>query len=646
MSMQTPTGTIRTRQYARMLKALSDSVEEKSVAGNQAPHSCTSNRNVQLSPAEDAKPIPSGMYSVEDRSDTTLDTPVLVSPTGTSSTASSPGIADDIWDSPVPPNHYLSGTRRNNALTPLTPPSVHGVSLDYTPVPKARKALLPKSVEDGAERDEAATLKVDHGAETKPCIDSAQNEDYFFKPQKLIRNLTKELKAIADANTFPDQPRYNSRPDFNFEEAARFHTSARPRLPMIATRYEAKSDESKSDIKVECTTATKEPNNDRPPLIRKSSKPLHPELEHIIPMEIQSRVIENQGKCVATKVGKPHERCSSNGPGCSIEQITEEISKCNIESNPLEFIEHIERLIRATMCGRHRKVALSSKRQEKLRTSVIRFAHVSHAERSHFQTWVDSIAPGGPPVKLEARTVHIHREIARSADNEAPEAQAIPAVPLVTALRHTLNTTSTVCLPGFVAFQPKRTQKMSVAEALQEEIIKPLKTSAQKDGFIYVFWEEAQFGMVKIGRTNNLERRLKEWNRDCQLTLKYHPASQRGELAEIPHVNRIERLIHIELKEHRRQRYCQRCEKRHQEWFEVNEPLVTKVFNKWRNWIMQKPYAFDTITREWVLRPDMMDSLAQVCEPLGLDKKPPPSRHVKGLKGAKSKKNKAKRRTF
>ncbi|KAH7068931.1 meiotically up-regulated gene 113-domain-containing protein [Paraphoma chrysanthemicola] len=627
-----------------MLEALSDSVEEKSVAGNQAPRSSAPNRNVHIASAEDVKPKSSETGPIEDRFDTTLETPILVSPTGTSSTASSPGIANDIWDSPVPPNHYLSETRRNNALTPLTPASVHGVSLDYTPAPKARKALLLKSVEDGAERDEAATVNADHGAETKLSIDSTQNEDYFFKPQKLIRNLTKELKAIADANTFPDQPRYSSTPDFNFAEAAKFNSPARPRRPVIATRHDAMIEESKTDLKVEWSAATKESNEYRPPLTQKSSKALHTELEHIVPMDIQSRVIEKQGKCVATKVGKPYERCSSNGPGRSIELISEEISRCDIEATPLGFIEHIERLVRAVMCGTHRNVALSSKRQEKLKTLVTRFAHLSHVERSDFQTWVYAIAPRGLPVKVETRAVQVPRGIATSGDNDALEARAIPRAPPVTATRHTGETTSTVYLPGFVAFQPKTTQNMTVAAALQKEIMKPLKPSAQEDGFIYVFWEEAQFGMVKIGRTNNLDRRLQEWNKKCQLTLKYHPASQRGEFAMIPNVNRIERLIHIELKQHRRRRYCQRCDQHHQEWFEVGETLVTRVFNKWQNWIMQKPYIFDAMTQEWVLRPDMIDSLAEVCEPVARDEKPPPppSRHVKGAKV----KRKTKRWTF
>jgi hypothetical protein len=53
--------------------------------------------------------------------------------------------------------------------------------------------------------------------------------------------------------------------------------------------------------------------------------------------------------------------------------------------------------------------------------------------------------------------------------------------------------------------------------------------------------------------------------------------------------------------------------------------LALKVFQKWQDWITQEPYMFDVRTGEWVLRPDMMETLSQVCEPVSpeLIKQPP-----------------------
>jgi hypothetical protein len=52
-----------------------------------------------------------------------------------------------------------------------------------------------EGVEKGAGRDALATLNTSYCAKTNVRIDTTQDEDYFFKPQKLFRNLTKELQA-------------------------------------------------------------------------------------------------------------------------------------------------------------------------------------------------------------------------------------------------------------------------------------------------------------------------------------------------------------------------------------------------------------------------------------------------------------------
>jgi hypothetical protein len=386
-------------------------------------------------------------------------------------------------------------------------------------------------------------------------------------------------------------------------------------------------------------------NNEKSmPRTRKSSKPLHPELEHIIPMAIQSRVIKNPGICVASLISRPHERCSLNGPGASIDTISSKLSRCNTEVNSTRFIGYIEEVIQATMCGNHRNSALSIKRQ-KILEGFVTGKYLPDVELAEFQAWVNAITSSDPPARVQTPKVHVPPKDANSAASIAPKTQDAPVAPLSSKISFTIAPLNKqVYLHGFTAFQPKRTQRLSVSAALLKKIMEPLKPTVLKDGYIYIFWEPPNFGAVKIGHTNDLARRLAEWNRNCKVTHMYHPASQRGELSQIPHVRRIEQLIHIELKNSRCQRYCKSCDTHHQEWFHVAETLVTQVFRKWYDWIVQRPYTLNARTGKWELRPEMMETLAQVCEPVaGIEKQLPPSRRVVG--GAKGR-GKGKRKTI
>jgi hypothetical protein len=401
-----------------------------------------------------------------------------------------------------------------------------------------------------------------------------------------------------------------------------------------------KEDVSKCDTELPCTVAVHDDSS--LPSSRTSSKPLYPDLEHIIPKAIQSRAIEHPGRCVASKVGKPHVKCTAKIPGANIDIESWEISGDDIEDHPSRFLGHIEELIQESMCGTHRNVALSSKRQKKLRELVTCITDLSVMEYTEFKAWVDAITSSTPPARDQAPTVHIVGKDTGSGASKTFEPRDVAIA--LSATKRSLTTASSeqVYLPGFSTYQPKRTQNLSVSSALREEIMKPLTPSALKAGFIYLFWDLENFGAVKIGRTNNLARRLADWNRGCGRTHMYHPASQRGELSEIPHVNRIERLMHIELKQCRKQRWCKGCGKNHVEWFVVGETLVTQIFRKWHDWIMQKPYALNATTKQWELRPGMIDTLDQVCEPVAGVEKQQPLRRAGGAKQGK----KAKRQTI
>jgi hypothetical protein len=195
MAFHTPNRGIKTCQYAVKIETQRNRVQEKLLSRTSV------SRNVELRPANDLESEFLDTFNVDDHSDIISETPLPLSSTGTASKASSPGITDDIWDSPLPSSHDLNSAFSNvtlTPLTPLTPLSAHCASPDSTPAPRACKAFPVKGVEGvekGAGRDALATLNTSYCAKTNVRIDTTQDEDCFFKPQKLFRNLTKELQA-------------------------------------------------------------------------------------------------------------------------------------------------------------------------------------------------------------------------------------------------------------------------------------------------------------------------------------------------------------------------------------------------------------------------------------------------------------------
>ena len=113
--------------------------------------------------------------------------------------------------------------------------------------------------------------------------------------------------------------------------------------------------------------------------------------------------------------------------------------------------------------------------------------------------------------------------------------------------------------------------------------------------------------LLKIGRAANVQRRLNEWTRQCNHNLSliryypYHPTSplpspSRGisqqEPRKVPYMQRVERLIHLELAERRVKRMCGGeggCGKEHREWFEVDGSRegirgINEVVRRWVQW--------------------------------------------------------------
>ncbi|CAK7224513.1 hypothetical protein SBRCBS47491_005577 [Sporothrix bragantina] len=114
--------------------------------------------------------------------------------------------------------------------------------------------------------------------------------------------------------------------------------------------------------------------------------------------------------------------------------------------------------------------------------------------------------------------------------------------------------------------------------------------------------------LLKIGRANNVQRRLNEWKRQCGYNLsllRYYPyiptsGSSGSDVTggglvprKMPHSHKVERLIHIELAGAGLRvaggEKCEVCGKEHREWFQVEATrnavaAVDEIIRRWSDW--------------------------------------------------------------
>lgn len=110
--------------------------------------------------------------------------------------------------------------------------------------------------------------------------------------------------------------------------------------------------------------------------------------------------------------------------------------------------------------------------------------------------------------------------------------------------------------------------------------------------------------LLKIGRAQNVQRRLNQWTRQCGYNLSlvryypYHPGLSSTSVNQVPRTPRkvpsahkVERLIHIELSGKRLQTSgkCDACGKEHREWFEVEASrdavkAIDEIIRRWVDW--------------------------------------------------------------
>lgn len=117
-----------------------------------------------------------------------------MSPTETISAASSPGLSEEVWNRLETPSYQPVTRSKLEPQTPLTPPSTYkDVSNKDASIFMSPLSRLPPHLSDQRKKKEKMKALMSRG-EVKTERMWVANEDYF-QSKKLIRNLTKELKA-------------------------------------------------------------------------------------------------------------------------------------------------------------------------------------------------------------------------------------------------------------------------------------------------------------------------------------------------------------------------------------------------------------------------------------------------------------------
>ncbi|KAF2025998.1 DUF1766-domain-containing protein [Setomelanomma holmii] len=515
----------------------------------------------------------------------------------------SPISISSIWDSPETPCRQSPKRTSINLLTPLTPPTTCGKTKNRTfafstPISIVKTCTTLDQVQD------RNTLCGDPEIEEKLSCPAAAD----FEPKKLIRGLTAEFLAIAQANIAAAQWTCNLKPTFHFNERRIPSVPIRPseRLNGQTSRavtnggVEARAKASPRDLK----------NRDEITSRSNSDNAFSILLEHIIPHDVHARLKQNPDKCAASLVTRPDKRCrySAKGSLTLADDALRLLSDHNEDGDYAGFIEEIGSLVQAVLCGSHKNTATT--RMIKLQKLTPVVEHMSEGEYISLVRWMATVSnPTASPAIQHCEQSEV-REVRATRSSTSTNRKSAGAAPTVKSVAASTTVPLSYAI-SFIPYQPKTLANKPVKAALLSEINKPLKPTDLKPGYIYIFWDFEHFGMVKIGRTKNLQARLKQWNHQCKRTFSYH-----GELPRVPHVSRLERLIQVELKKCRMQRDCEGCGTMHQEWFNVGETKVLKVFEKWQRWIELEPYALDHKTGEWTIREEMMYSLDEVCEPV------------------------------
>jgi hypothetical protein len=323
----------------------------------------------------------------------------------------------------------------------------------------------------------------------------------------------------------------------------------------------------------------------------------------IIPLELLQHLGENSGRCPAwTTLGQ---RCKRPR---AIRPISAQLQNL-VAFNPRILLPVIQQLTEVVFCPSHRKVAF-----REIQTWREEFQGLSKIED------YESIFPVENE-RLLALICWIRLLRWATLSQPSPSSFLQPAVGKIVQ-------TEPPPVNPIQDFKPYVSKGLSgtISEELAKLLTRPLnKSDIKYQGSMYIFCQRGNFGHLKIGRSGNVFSRLKQWNKQCKKTMEiYFPESVKNkdesmpDLQKVPHVSRVEALVHLELIHHRRrEQKCPGCFKSHVEWFEVSKDIAIGVVRKWSAWMATLPYEkhMKDGEEQWILKSKEPKYLDKLCRP-------------------------------
>lgn len=150
--------------------------------------------------------------------------------------------------------------------------------------------------------------------------------------------------------------------------------------------------------------------------------------------------------------------------------------------------------------------------------------------------------------------------------------------------------------PSFELYDRSEPSSEQITQNLFALLQTDLETSKDTgQGYVYALSMEQYPGYIKIGRTGkSIDQRRKAVERCVGSALRVF---NQNDFYPVPNYQRVENLIHEELRYERRKFACP-CRKKatgiedpmHDEWFAISEARAVEVVDRWRKWMRSGPY--------------------------------------------------------
>ncbi|KAF2119314.1 T5orf172 domain-containing protein [Lophiotrema nucula] len=316
-------------------------------------------------------------------------------------------------------------------------------------------------------------------------------------------------------------------------------------------------------------------------------------LEYIIPRDIRLRL--RRDLCTATKV-RSSDQCSNPRQGRFNRDIAikllDGLRACYENKQYAEFSSKLRKLVHMGWCSRHR---------------------TSEAHNSSFDRLQDCLYQWS-----EAGTRNERTAASPSIDYEDFSQRLETVLALKDGFKqYSILHANSIALGDFLAYFPRGIKSKLASHVVYDVLMSQFSKHEREEGHIYVQIYRTHPQYLKIGVTEDLEKRLKQWNYCCGRTYEYANFEERK--IKVPYAARLEKIVHAELKDWRKWTLCEQSKKKHREWFEVNLDHVVRVVKKWKDWIEEEKPFEKGLNKRWRLRGKMIEQLEQICQPLPLE---------------------------